>query len=289
MLGPSSHCQQQQNVQRPNYVFNQARLMSYQQPPSQQAHVSQFSPNSNWQNIEDQPTLLPQIFSSLSFTNPENSSRIMDTDATGHIHSNGGILESISNNHRTHFIYVGNWSKMPVNMTEHTTFPVKNPFHTLHLHNVLIRPNTIKNLVFVSKFTRDNKHSIEFDEFGFTVKDYKNNQPLIRCDSSDPLYDVTPSSSQVLVASSLSLWHQRLGHPGGRVLKYLLSNNSIIYNKGSSSLLCVPCQLGKFVSLPFFRSNNVASNIFDIIHFDIWTSPVSSISRIRYYVIFLAH
>lgn len=124
----------------------------------------------------------------------------MDTVTTDHVNSNGGILKSISNNHGTRFIYVGNSSKIPINMTGHTTFPIKNPFHTLHLHNVLITPKTIKNLVSVRKFTRDNKYSIEFDEFGFTIKDYKNNQHLIRCDSSGPLYDVTPSSPQVFVA-----------------------------------------------------------------------------------------
>lgn len=103
----------------------------------------------------------------------------MDTDATDHVYSNRGILESIANNHGTHFIYVGSRSKMPIYMTRHTTLPVESLFRTIPLINVLITPNLIKNLIYVRKFTHHHKCSTEFDELGFVVNDYRNKQPLI--------------------------------------------------------------------------------------------------------------
>ncbi|GJV05491.1 ribonuclease H-like domain-containing protein [Tanacetum coccineum] len=40
-------------------------------------------------------------------------------------------------------------------------------------------------------------------------------------------------------------WHQRLGHPGGEVLRRLVSSNFISYNKEKPLILCHACQLGK--------------------------------------------
>nr|GEW13418.1 hypothetical protein [Tanacetum cinerariifolium] len=73
-------------------------------------------------------------------------------------------------------------------------------------------------------------------------------------------------------------WHQRLGHPGGEVLRHLISSNFISYNNGKPPVLCHACQLGKHVTLPFVSSNTVISSCFDIIHSDVWTSPILSLS-----------
>nr|GEU71850.1 ribonuclease H-like domain-containing protein [Tanacetum cinerariifolium] len=69
-------------------------------------------------------------------------------------------------------------------------------------------------------FTRDNNYTIEFDVFGFSVKDYLTRHILFRCDSSGDLYPVTkPSTSPIaFLLTSASTWHQRLGHPGDQVL-----------------------------------------------------------------------
>ena len=53
--------------------------------------------------------------------------------------------------------------------------------------------------------------------------------------------------------------------------------------------MCQPCQLGKHVRQPFYASNTSVEQPFDIIHSDIWTSPVPSVSGIRYYLLFLDH
>ncbi|GKB16169.1 ribonuclease H-like domain-containing protein [Tanacetum coccineum] len=84
-------------------------------------------------------------------------------------------------------------------------------------------------------------------------------------------------------------WHQRLGHPGGEVLRRLVSSNFISYNKEKPLVLCHACQLGKHVRLPFVSSSTVISSCFDIIHSDVWTSPIPSLSGFKYYVLFLDH
>ncbi|GKC18445.1 ribonuclease H-like domain-containing protein [Tanacetum coccineum] len=76
-------------------------------------------------------------------------------------------------------------------------------------------------------------------------------------------------------------WHQRLGHPGGEELRRLVSSNFISYNKEKPLVLCHACQLGKHVRVPFVNSSTASSSCFDIIHSDVWTSPILSLSGKR--------
>ncbi|GJW50899.1 ribonuclease H-like domain-containing protein [Tanacetum coccineum] len=76
---------------------------------------------------------------------------------------------------------------------------------------------------------------------------------------------------------------------GCEVLRHLVSNNFISCNKEKPPVLCHACQLGKHVRLPFFSSNTIVTSCFDIIHSDVWTSPIPSLSGFKYYVLFLDH
>ncbi|GKC17919.1 ribonuclease H-like domain-containing protein [Tanacetum coccineum] len=107
----------------------------------------------------------------------------------------------------------------------------------------------------VRQFTRDNDVSVEFDAYGFSLKDYQTGRLLLRCDSTGDLYPVTqqPSSQNpvVLLSFSSTTWHRRLGHPGDDVLRRLESKNLISCRKSKLSTLCHACQLGKHAKLPF--------------------------------------
>ncbi|GJV79145.1 ribonuclease H-like domain-containing protein [Tanacetum coccineum] len=112
---------------------------------------------------------------------------------------------------------------------------------------------------------------------------------LLRCDSTGDLYPVTaPSQIPQAFLVSPNTWHQRLGHPGSDVLRRLVSHNFISCNKEKPPALCHACQLGKHVRLPFV-SNTLVTSSFDIIHSDVWTSPIPSLSGYKYYVLFLDH
>ena len=51
---------------------------------------------------------------------------------------------------------------------------------------------------------------------------------------------------------------------------------------------CVSCQLGKQPVLPFNTSGSISTDIFDLIHSDVWgPSSVSNIGGSRYFVVFV--
>ena len=50
---------------------------------------------------------------------------------------------------------------------------------------------------------------------------------------------------------------------------------------------CEHCILGKQIVLPFPLSSRTTINIFDLVHSDVWTCNVLSLSGARYYVLFI--
>ena len=50
--------------------------------------------------------------------------------------------------------------------------------------------------------------------------------------------------------------------------------------------MCHACHLGRHVRLPFSSASR-ATNIFDLVHCDVWTSPVLNISGNKYYLLIL--
>ncbi|GJW17865.1 zf-CCHC domain-containing protein [Tanacetum coccineum] len=102
---------------------------------------------------------------------------------------------------------------------------------------------------------------------------------LLRCDSTGDLYPVTqPTPIPHAILTSQHMWHQRLGHPGSEVLRRLVSRNLISCNKEKPSVICHVCELGKHVRLLFVSTNTSITSRFDIVHSDVWTSPISSLS-----------
>ncbi|GKB99360.1 ribonuclease H-like domain-containing protein [Tanacetum coccineum] len=244
-----------------------------------QAHQRLLSQSTLIQaHVDSQDTVLPQAFSTLTLQDFGDAGWNMDTCASLHLNSNANNLSSVFNEHINPSVFVGDGASIPVTNTGHSVLP--SPYKPLHLNHVLVTPHIVKNLISVRKFTRDNKCTIEFDEFGFSVKDYSTRQTLLRCDSTGDLYPVTkPTNSPKAFVTSQHTWHQRLGHPGSDVLRSLISSNSILCNKTKSPVLCHACQLGKHVRLPFESSDSIVDSPFDIVHSDLWTSPLLSISR----------
>jgi hypothetical protein len=50
---------------------------------------------------------------------------------------------------------------------------------------------------------------------------------------------------------------------------------------------CHACQLDRHTRMPFANSTSRADNIFDLIHCDLWTSPVVSVSSHKYYLLII--
>nr|GFB93310.1 ribonuclease H-like domain-containing protein [Tanacetum cinerariifolium] len=102
------------------------------------------------------------------------------------------------------FVGVGRF--ISVTNSGHSVLPT--PFRPFHLNNVLITPNIVKNLIFIRQFVRDNSCTVEFDPFGFSVKDFITRRVLLRCDSTGDLYLLTkPSTIPYAFLISQYTWH----------------------------------------------------------------------------------
>ncbi|GKA10918.1 ribonuclease H-like domain-containing protein [Tanacetum coccineum] len=233
-------------------------------------------------------TLLPQAFIVGTLHDPNIGAWNMDTGASSHLNNSINSLSTVFNSCLYPSIAVGDGHSIPVTNMGYSILPTLS--QPLHLNNVLITPHIVKNLIYVRQFVRENNCTIEFDAFGFSVKDFLTRRVLLRCDSTRDLYPVTaPSPISHTFLVNQHTWHQRLGHPGSDVLRRLISNNVISCNKEKPRVLCHACQLGKHVRLPFDSLSTIVSSCFDIIHSDVWTSPIPSLSGFKYYVLFLDH
>ncbi|KAJ9564516.1 hypothetical protein OSB04_000482 [Centaurea solstitialis] len=266
--------------------------------PSFGGHAAQYS--------QPQYTDLSSVFQAMSVQVPQDKKIYMDSGATRHMTFNQGTMHSLTPCN-SNFIQVDNGAMVPARYIGQCTLPYS--LHPLHLKNVLVSDKLIKNLISVRRFTIDNSVSVEFDPFGFTVKDLKTGSFLQRCDSDHhDLYPVLPPtprsalasanqgrrerdckthpSSRDEVAVSFDIWHRRLGHPGAAIFQFLVSRKFIACSSETSTL-CHACQLGKHCRLPFSLSTTKTSRVFELIHSDLWSSPITSLSGFKYYVLFL--
>jgi hypothetical protein len=74
-------------------------------------------------------------------------------------------------------ITVGNGARIPV--TSRGSSILTTNMSQFALNNVLVAPSIVHNLLSVRQFTRDNSCSIEFDAFGFSIRELRTG-----CDSS---------------------------------------------------------------------------------------------------------
>jgi hypothetical protein len=222
---------------------------------------------------------LANNFNTMTLTPPPNTEWYMDFGASSHLASTSGFLSCVfSPNYSTpRSIIVGNGSLLPVISTGDTYFPLDN--RTLHLYDILVFLDVIKNLVSVCCFTTDNLFSVEFDPYGLTVKDLQTKNVIVKCNSSGQLYPIFPSTyasfPQAFLtdthadAQSSTVWHRRLDHLSNEAFSTLARSSAISCNKFDHAPLCHACQLGRHTRLPFPTSSSRASQNFDLIHCDL--------------------
>jgi histone deacetylase 1/2 len=212
---------------------------------------------------------------------------VMDSGATTHVTNSTGNLTSSHSltNVTSRSIVVGNGSTMPIYSVGSASLPPR-PFH---LNHVLVSPAIIKSLISVRKFMRDNFCSIEFDPYGFSMKDLATRTLLLRSSSSGDMYpffgDLQHTNSALTVSTTRDLWHRRLGHPSEDSLSKISSDFPSSCNKTSTtSSICEACQLGRQPRLSFSTSTSFTTSPFQLIHCDLWTSPIYSFSGNKYYL-----
>ena len=86
---------------------------------------------------------------------------------------------------------------------------------------------------------------------------------------------------------SLALWHAQLSLASSSQVQHLVSRG-LLGLVSTENFDCVSCQLGKQLALPFNTSESMSTDIFNLIHYDVWRpSSVSSIGGSQYFVIFV--
>jgi hypothetical protein len=131
---------------------------------------------------------------------------------------------------------------------------------------------------------------MKFDPFGLSVNDLSTKNMIFRSNSIGLLYmmrllgSITPSSGAmatlaappVLAAIAPITWYCCLGHPGPDALSSF-SKSSFVQCTSNKHDFCHAYQLGKHTRLPFSSSSHCAKHLIDVIHLDLWTSPVFSV------------
>jgi hypothetical protein len=111
----------------------------------------------------------------------------VDSSPSSHMTGDQANLTSYfpSLSHNSSQIVVGNGSRLPILGTGSTH--IRAPNINFPLTSVLHTPDFVSNLISVHKFTNDNWCLVEFDPFGFSVKDLISKTTILRSNSSGDL------------------------------------------------------------------------------------------------------
>ncbi|KAJ6861975.1 retrovirus-related pol polyprotein from transposon RE2 [Populus alba x Populus x berolinensis] len=120
---------------------------------------------------------------------------------------------------------------------------------------------------------------------------------LFQGNTKDGVYEwpaSNPASAPILAFSSIKTtstnWHHRLGHPALPILQHILSNYQLEFSSPiPNEFSCNACLCNKSHKLPFSTSTLVSTKPLQVIFSDVWTSPVTSSTGFKYYVIFVDH
>jgi hypothetical protein len=67
----------------------------------------------------------------------------------------------------------------------------------------------------------------------------------------------------------------------------LTSNSDLSCTMGLFEGTCHACRLGRHTRLPFTTFSSPLEQAFDLVHCDLWTSPMLNISGYKYYLVIL--
>ena len=121
------------------------------------------------------PSLAPSLFShSTSVATPEIVNDAVwypDSGASSHVTPEYNNLMHASPYHGADQLHIGNGQGLCISHIGcSNVIPSSSSPHLLHLNNLLYVPSITKNLVSVSKFSRDNSVFFEFHPYSYFVK-----------------------------------------------------------------------------------------------------------------------
>ncbi|OIT38501.1 hypothetical protein A4A49_08789 [Nicotiana attenuata] len=170
-----------------------------------------------WHFSYQAPEDLPQALATLSVNSQSggDNAHYMDSGANTHMTNNLGNLYNLKPYNGNDKIIVENGQELDI------THVGKGIISGLRMSEVLVVPKLKKNLLSVSKITRDNCCSIEFDESSFVVKDKRTGKLTAKGAKRGEIYALKMDNLLALSEtqtrrSSSDIWHARPGHPNSR-------------------------------------------------------------------------
>jgi hypothetical protein len=194
-------------------------------------------------------------------------------------------------------VAVGNGTGIQIENTGSTLF--HSPHSSFKMSNILHSPQASTNLLSIQKFCKDNFCYFILTLSHYFVKDLLTHAMLLEGRSENGLYPLKLGrnlrkenktfTAFLGIRTTSLMWHFRLGHHSLEIVNRVVKEQSLPvssynFNKTASY---ASCQLGKSKRQPFHASNHVSLQPLELIHSDIWTSPVQSVCGFKYYVVFI--
>ncbi|KAK9078295.1 hypothetical protein SSX86_002352 [Deinandra increscens subsp. villosa] len=247
------------------------------------------SSSSNVASVDEEA--LAKAFTAQCNANNSDPDWYVDSGASDHMTGSKISIKNIVPKLGNKSVTFGNGEKLEITHKGDTLMA-----NNLKLNDILIVPNIKKNLLSVSKLTKNNNVDVLFSHSKFYIQDRVTKQVLAEGQCEDGLYVLQNNNmNKAFVATtscpkaSFEDWHSRLGHVSFDSI-LLLQKSGVI---GLTSILpkpglCAPCQMAKAQKLPFNDNEKRAMNPLDLIHCDLWgPSPITSLNGYRYYAAFV--
>jgi hypothetical protein len=192
---------------------------------------------------------------------------------------------------------VGNGTGLTIENTGSTLLHTSKT--NFQLQNVLHYPQASANLVSIQKFSRDSFCYFVLTSSHYFVKDLLTHATLLAGRSENGLYPLTfgrtfqkgtkTFTTFIGIRTTSLVWYSRLGHPSLDIVNCDVKDTSLPVSSFNfnKNLVCKSCQLGKCKQQPSNISNRVSKQPLDLIHSNVWSSPIQSIRGYKYHVIFI--
>lgn len=145
--------------------------------------------------------------------------------ATNHVTGNSSDIQHQDSTPATSGVQIANGNEIPVLNSGSSEYTVGQSIVVLReiLHVLYVR----RNLMSIKRLRDDNCVFVKFDSSSVSVKDRRTNELLVSDDMADGLYkleigDKPLSSINLGVKVPTSIWHARLGHCNGKLMKDLI-------------------------------------------------------------------
>lgn len=230
-------------------------------------------------------------------SNHEEKNWIADSGANAHITNELDNLQIHQTFSNSDTVAVGNGTDLAIEHTGSTSLHF--PYSSFQLNNILHCPQASANLLSIQKFCVDNACYFVLTTAYFFIKDLRTKAILLAGRSENGLYPLRLGRNKLKgvktftaflgICTSPLVWHSRLGHPSFDIVNRVVKKKELLVSSPAfhKTTVCISCQLGKSKKLQFQCSSCISIAPLELIHTDVWISPMASVSGFKYYVIFI--